>query len=67
MTERDPHELSEELEEKADALEHQGQEVKDAVDETREGWERKRRDDNIPGAPPPEGNEPEGSGSSNDV
>jgi hypothetical protein len=55
MTERDPHELAEALEKKTDALEQQGQEVKDAVDETRADWERKRRDDGVPGATPPEG------------
>jgi hypothetical protein len=54
MDERDPHELSEALEREADKLEHQGEEVKDAVNEAREDWEHKRRDDSVPGALPPE-------------
>ena len=54
MTEQDPHELAQALERETDDLEHQGREVKDAVKETREDWERKRRDESVPGAPPPE-------------
>jgi hypothetical protein len=57
MNERDPHELAQRLERETDELEHQGREVKDAVKETREDWERKRRDENVPGAPPPENDE----------
>jgi hypothetical protein len=57
MAERDPKELSQALEREADELQRQGREVKDAVDEAREDWEHKRRDDNVPGAPPPEGSE----------
>jgi hypothetical protein len=67
MTERDPHELSEDLEREADGLEQHGQEVKDAVDETRADWERKRRDDGVPGAPPPDGNRPEDPGQADDT
>ena len=59
MTERDPHELSEALEKETDALERQGREVKETVDEAREDWERKRRDEGVPGATPPEGGEAE--------
>ncbi len=59
MTEQDPHELAEHLERETDDLERQGDQVKNQVKETREDWERKRRDENVPGAPPPEGSEDE--------
>lgn len=55
VTERDPQELSEALERETRDLERQGQEVEQAVGETREDWEQKRRDESVPGAPPPEG------------
>jgi hypothetical protein len=61
MAERDPHELSEDLEREANELEQHGQEVGNAVDETRADWERKRRDDGVPGAIPPEGDGAEDS------
>lgn len=54
MDERDPHELSQALERETDALGRQGEEVQGAVEETRADWERKRQDDDVPGAPPPE-------------
>jgi hypothetical protein len=57
MTERDPHELAQALERETDDLAREGQEVKAAIQDTREDWERKRRDENVPGAPPPEGSE----------
>jgi hypothetical protein len=66
MTERDPEQLSEELEREADALKRQGQEVKDMVEETRGDWERKRQDDGVPGAPPPDGDASEGSSRADD-
>lgn len=53
MDERDPQELSEQLERETAELERHNREVKQAVSETREEWERKRRDGNVPGAPPP--------------
>ncbi len=62
MAERDPHELSEALKRETDELERQGKEVKEAVDETREDWERKRRDQSVPGAAPPEGGASEDPG-----
>lgn len=67
MAERDPSELSRALERETDQLERQGQEVKDAVDETREDWERKRRDDSVPGASPPEAGASEDSSQKDDA
>ncbi len=54
MDERDPHELAESLEREADDLDRQGREVEQAVEETREDWQRKRQDENVPGAVPPD-------------
>ena len=67
MTERDPHELSQSLEREAEELARQGDEVKDAVKETREDWERKRRDENVPGAQPPEHSESDEPGQADDA
>jgi hypothetical protein len=67
MPEQDPHELAQRLEQEVDELEHQGSEVKDAVKETREDWERKRRDENVPGAPPPEDSESDDPGEADDA
>ena len=55
MTERDPHELADALEQQTDALDREGREVQGQIDETREDWQRKRADESVPGAPPPEG------------
>jgi flagellar biosynthesis chaperone FliJ len=57
MDEHDPEELADTLERETDNLERQGQEVKQAVDETRADWQRKRQDDSVPGAPPPKDGE----------
>jgi hypothetical protein len=57
MAERDPHELSEQLEREIEDLERHNREVKQAVDETHENWERKRRDESVPGARPPDAGE----------
>jgi hypothetical protein len=59
MAEQDPQELSQALERETDELARQGQEVKAAIDDTREDWERKRRDESVPGAPPPESDDEE--------
>ena len=43
-----------ELDEMAERSEQLGEEISDA----REDWERKKSDDSVPGAPPPDGDEP---------
>jgi hypothetical protein len=50
--EDDGRRLADELEQQADELEHRSEELKQRGDEVREGWERKRADRNVPGAPP---------------
>lgn len=57
MADQDPQELSKQLERETDELGRQGQEVEDQIKETRADWERKRRDENVPGAVPPEEDE----------
>lgn len=67
MAEQDPEELSRALQRETDDLARHGQEVEDAIKKTREDWERKRRDETIPGAPPPEGDESPEPGPADDA
>jgi hypothetical protein len=61
MAEQDPKELSDALEQEAEELARQSQEVQDRIEEARADWERKRADEAVPGAPPPEGADDPGS------
>lgn len=67
MAERDPHELGQALEHETDKLAREGKEVKQAVEETRADWERKRRDESVPGAPPPDKSESDEPGQADDT
>jgi hypothetical protein len=51
----DPRKLSDALEREADQLERHSRELESKLEETRQDWERKRADEGVPGAPPPEG------------
>ena len=64
---------ADELERELDDMQEQSQRLGDEIDGTREDWERKQRDDRVPGAvgdpdegddgeedPPPEAQEPPG-------
>jgi hypothetical protein len=57
MAEDDPEQLADALDHEADRLERRSREVKDRVDAARADWERKRRDESIPGAAPPDPDE----------
>jgi hypothetical protein len=57
MSEHDPGDLADELDQQADQLERHSADVGQQVEETREDWQRKRRDESIPGAQPPESEE----------
>lgn len=57
MVEKDPDKLADELEEEADELEERSKKLEDETEDVAQDWERKRADDNVPGAPPPEGDE----------
>jgi hypothetical protein len=50
-----PHELADELEREADQLQRHSDELGEKVAEVRQDWERKRRDQAVPGAPALEG------------
>ncbi len=50
-----PEELADQLEREADRLQRHSDELGERVAEVRQDWERKRGDQSVPGAPPPEG------------
>ena len=54
MNERDPEQLARELEREADELARRSDRVEGEIAEARDDWERKRADQSVPGAPPPE-------------
>jgi hypothetical protein len=60
MSDRDPRELADQLEREADHLERPSKELEGRVKALRDDWERKRADQGVPGAAPPEGNEGDG-------
>lgn len=67
----DPDRLADELERETRRLERESDRIDDEIADVRQDWERKRADEAVPGAPPPEGEsfesgpaEPEPPGSS---
>jgi hypothetical protein len=52
MDENDPMKLADARQREADDLESRSERLAGEVKETRTDWERKRADDNVPGAPP---------------
>jgi hypothetical protein len=59
MSDTDPKELADRLECEADELERRSGELEGRVRAVVEDWKRKRADQSVPGAPPPEGHEDE--------
>ena len=57
MAEQDPDERSRELKRETDELAREARKVQERIDETRQDWERKRADDSVPGAVPPQADE----------
>lgn len=57
MPEQDPEKLANELEREADRLERHSSEVGKQAEDARQDWARKRADESVPGAPPPEDHE----------
>jgi len=55
MTETDPGKLAEHLEREADDLEKHSEELGQRTEDASQDWQRKRSDPNVPGAPPPSG------------
>jgi hypothetical protein len=52
MSERDPDQLADQLDEEADKLERRSEELGSKVQDVRDDWERKRADPGVPGAVP---------------
>jgi predicted nuclease with TOPRIM domain len=52
MTESDPQELADQLEQETARLQDEIERLGDEVSSTREDWEQKRSDAAVPGAPP---------------
>lgn len=57
MSERDANRFADRLAREADELERRSDELQDRVKQVGDDWKRKRGDQSIPGAPPPEGSE----------
>ena len=55
MTETDPGKLADQLEREADDMERHSDELRQRTEDTSQEWQRKRSDPNVPGAPPPRG------------
>jgi len=53
----DPGELANELEQQTDHLKRYSDEVQQNLEDARDDWQRKRQDENVPGAPPPDPDE----------
>ena len=51
---RDPGELADQREREADQMEKKTDQLEGKTDDVRQDWERKRRDEGVPGAPAPE-------------
>lgn len=64
MPDEDPEKLADELDQQADQLERHSSKLGQHVAEARQAWQRKRRDENVPGAPPPNDDERPGGAES---
>ena len=51
---RDDRQLADKLESESDRMDRRTSELEDQVGKVRDDWERKRRDDSVPGAEPPD-------------
>ena len=67
MAEHDPEKLANALERESKELDRESQELKARIEKTSDDWERKRADDTIPGAPPPEENQSDDPGHTDDT
>ncbi len=50
----DPDRLADQLDQGADRMQHRSQELGDEVEQVRQDWQRKRADEGVPGAVPPD-------------
>ena len=63
----DPGALADDMEEEADRLKDRSEELGQDIDDVRKDWERKRSDQGVPGANPPDKGEDQTSGQGSDV
>jgi len=64
MSEREDYDrLADELGDDADRLAKENERLEEEIGDVRQDWERKRTDERIPGAPPPQDAESEGEDS----
>jgi hypothetical protein len=54
MSEEDHEQLADELDQQADKLEREQQRLKQEIGDVRDDWQRKRQDEGVPGAVPPD-------------
>jgi hypothetical protein len=54
VSETDPHERADELEREADDLARADEELRERIEEADADWQRKRADESVPGANPPD-------------
>jgi hypothetical protein len=60
VTEHQDHDkLADEMAHEGDQMEQRSAELGDEIKDVRDDWKRKRADEGVPGAPPPEGDESE--------
>lgn len=57
----DPDRLADELQHEAGRLRRESERVEDEIEDVRKDWERKRADESVPGAPPPDSESSESS------
>jgi hypothetical protein len=68
MTNRDhedPGELADELDQEADQMQRRSDELGDKLEQVRQDWQRKRADQGVPGATPPDDSGDENSAEDN--
>jgi hypothetical protein len=57
--ERATHETADRLMRETDDMQSRSEQLRDGIDEARQDWQRKRSDQGVPGANPPESDEDE--------
>jgi uncharacterized protein YukE len=58
--------LADQMKQEGDEMERRSAELGDEISDVRDDWQRKRADEGVPGAPPPEDEAPEESADSDD-
>jgi hypothetical protein len=66
VSERDPDQLADELEDEADKLKERTENLGDELQDVRQDWERKRADESVPGAVPPDSEDSDAGAETNE-